>query len=595
MKKKAILALLCAMAVTAAGCSKGESKEEQLKEEVSVEKDMFSKRDSDATYDESQSIVITLDGETAVCDANAVNISGNKITLTEEGTYILRGTLEEGMLIVDAKDTDKLQVVLDNASITSSTSAALYVLEADKVFVTLAEGTENVLANGGAFEAIDDNNIDGAVFSKQDLTFNGTGNLLVESPADHGIVCKDDLVFTGGNYTVTSAGHGIDANDSLRYKEATLTVKAGKDGVHVENSDDVEKGFVYVESGELHLTAEGDGMDAGNTLQVLNGTVEILAGGGYENSTKTHSEGWGNFGGGMPGGFGGGRPGGGPGASRSSNQTEVSASSATEESTSMKGLKSTDDMSIHGGTIVVNAADDGLHSNASLTITGGILDIASGDDGIHAEDTLIVNDGEIQITESYEGLEALHIEVTGGKIQLMASDDGFNAAGGTDSSGMGGRDQMGGFGGPGGMSGNSDGTIVISGGDIYMQASGDGIDANGTLEITDGNIIVCGPASGDTTILDYDVSGSITGGTFIGTGSIFMAQTFSESTQGVFAVQCSCEGGSILTLTDSKGNEIVSYTPELDFTFICLSTPEMVSGESYTISVGGAEGTFEAQ
>lgn len=151
---------------------------------------------------------------------------------------MISGTLDDGMLVVDASDTAKVQLVFDGVQISSGTSAALYVLEADKVFLTLAEGTENALSNGGEFVAVDDNNIDGALFSKQDLTVNGAGSLTVTSPAGHGIVCKDDLVITGGVYIVYAAGHGIDVNDSIRIADAKLTVDAGKDGIHAENNDD---------------------------------------------------------------------------------------------------------------------------------------------------------------------------------------------------------------------------------------------------------------------------------------------------------------------------------------------------------------------
>lgn len=300
---------------------------------------------------------------------------------------------------------------------------------------------------------------------------------------------------------------------------------------------------------------------------------------------------------GGPGGHGGGQMPGQPGSSGMSMDSSASESDdSSEDSTSMKGLKSDSDMVINGGTFAINSADDAVHSNASLTIQGGTLEIASGDDGIHAEETLTVSAGTINITESYEGLEALHIAVSGGDIKLVASDDGFNAAGGTDSSGMGGRDQMGGgMGGPG-MSSSSNGTIKISGGNIYMNASGDGIDANGSLEISGGYTVVCGPTQGDTATLDYDTSAVITGGTFIGTGASGMAQTFSDNEQGVFAVTCgNCEAGTKILLEDASGKEMISYTPELSFGVVILSTPEMVSGESYTITVGDYDpGTFEA-
>lgn len=546
---------------------------------VQTDGEMFTERDSCPEYSEAESVIISLNGDSVGCDSAFVTVEGAKVLITGGGTYILRGTLSDGMIIVEAKDTDKLQLVLDGAHITSSTSAALYVKEADKVFVTLVG--ENTLTNGGSFTAIDDNNIDGAVFSKQDLTFNGSGSLKVSSPAGHGIVCKDDLVFTGGTYSVESAAHGLDANDSVRFRGADLTIDTGKDGIHAENSDDPTLGFVYISGGKLNIEAEGDGIDAGSFLQMEGGTVAILAGGGHENGESHSSGGWGDHMGGGPGGPGG------SGGMRPRSLTE-------EASTSMKGLKSGADLLINGGTVTLDSADDGLHANASAVVNGGTIGIASGDDGIHAEQTLAITNGDIDITRSYEGLEALNIHISGGDIDLVATDDGLNAAGGTDSSGTGGRDQM--FGRPGGMGGASNGSIIISGGDLNIQASGDGIDANGYLEIKGGNTIVCGPNMGDTATLDYDSYASITGGTFIGTGAAGMAQTFSANGQGVLAVSVG-QGQSVgvkITVSDKDGKELLSYTPELPFSVIIFSSPELISGESYHIAVGTQEGDLTA-
>ena len=559
--------------------------------------DMFTERDKKAEYDASKAVTIQLSGTSATASSDSVQIKGSKVIIKEEATYVISGSLN-GMLVVDAPDTAKLQLVLSGVDITSEASAALYILEADKVFVTLADGTTNTLANGGSFIAVDDNNIDGALFSKQDLTLNGSGSLTVTSTAGHGIVCKDDLVITGGTYVVNSASHGLDANDSVRIINAALTIDAGKDAIHCENSDDATKGFVYISSGSIKAEAEGDGIAASAYMQIEGGNIDLLVGGGSENGSKAHSD---NFGGFMGGGHGGGRPGS-MGFGNSQNTT------TEENSSSMKGLKSANSMLISGGTITVNSADDAIHSDVSLTINGGTFTIASGDDAIHAEDTLTVTAGKIDISESYEGLEALHIDVQGGDIKLVASDDGLNAAGGTDQSGTtGGRDGMfgggpGGMGGGrpggggfGGMSGNSNGSIKVSGGNLYINSSGDGMDANGTLEISGGYTVVVGPTQGDTATLDYDTSGIITGGTFIGTGASGMAQTFSDSKQGVVAVSVGNQSaGTQITLKDKNGNTVLEHTPELNFAVVILSSPELAKGETYTITVGSQSGDFEA-
>ncbi|MEE1154822.1 MAG: carbohydrate-binding domain-containing protein [Acutalibacteraceae bacterium] len=558
--------------------------------------DMFTERDFKTEYDESNAVTIKLNGASATASSDSVNISGSTITITEEATYIISGELTDGMLIINSPDTAKLQLVFNGVNITSKTSSALYILQADKVFLTLAENTTNTLANGGSFTAIDENNIDSALFSKQDLTMNGTGSLSVTSPAGHGIVCKDDLVITGGSYQVNSASHGFDVNDSVRVANATINIDAGKDSIHCENNDDTSKGFVYISSGNIKAEAEGDGISTGAYMQIEDGTIDLLVGGGSENGTKTHSDFFGGF-------MGGGRPGGMPPEDMQITETE-------EDSTSMKGLKATSNLVISGGNITVNSADDSIHSDTSLTINGGSFNIESGDDAIHAEETLTITDGKIDISESYEGLEALHIDIQGGDIKLKASDDGLNAAGGTDQSvTTGGRDgmfggerppEMGGHGGDpggpgGGMSTNSNGSIKISGGTLYINSSGDGVDANGTLEISGGHTTVTGPTQGDTATLDYDKTAVITGGTFIGTGSTMMAQSFSDSEQGVIAITVGNQlAETQIELKDSIGNTIVSHKPELDFAVVIISTPELVKGEKYSITVGYETSEFEA-
>ena len=548
--------------------------------------DMFTDRDTRAAYDEESAVRIELNGSSISASSDSVQINGTTAILTEEATYIVSGTLDDGMLVVNADEAAKLQIVLDNASITSSTSAALYVLEADKVFVTLAEGSQNALANGGSFVAIDDSDIDGAVYSKQDLTFNGSGALTVTSPAGHGIIGNDDLVLAGGTYTVTSASHGLNANDSVRITgETGLTLDAGKDGIHAENNDDASLGFVYISGGTFAIEAEGDGISAGAYLQITDGAYDLLAGGGSVNGESQSSTSWGGFRGGPM-------------------ETVSSAGETSESSTSMKGLKAVSSLVISGGAFTIDAADDAVHSNAGMTVSGGTFAIATGDDAFHADETLTVTGGVIDISESYEGLEALHLDIQGGEISLISRDDGLNAAGGTDGSAKepaeppempegGGRGGRGGMGG-GFSSASSGGSIAISGGTLTIQASGDGLDANGMIEITGGTTVVTGPTSGDTAVLDYDTSAAIAGGTFLGTGAAGMAQTFRSAEQGVIAERVNGEAGEEIVLADASGTALLTLSPALDFQFIVLSSPDLVSGETYTLTIGGTSTEVQA-
>ncbi len=613
MKKRIAIMLLGALLLT--GCTSEEPKlpavdqpeptrqstqQSTQAEPVSVDIDTeaaFTDADRNGSYDESKSALIRLSGSSVSCESDAVRIDGTTVTITDEGTYILTGTLDDGQIVVNAAKEDKTRLVLRNAHITSATSAPIYVLQADKVFLTLDPGTQNTLQNGGSFVAVDENNIDAVIFSKEDISLNGTGDLLISSPAGHGIVSKDELTVAGGNYTVNCASHGLAGKDSVCVAEANLQITAGKDGIHAENNDDAASGYVYVESGTFTISAEGDGISAASSMQIDDGSFTVTTGGGSKNASKQTSDNWGGFmGGGMGGGMGGrpGRPSGHGGGNFPGASTTVQTQ---EDSTSIKGIKAGGDLAINGGSFTMDCADDAVHSNSNVTLTGGSFCIATGDDGFHADETLSIQAGTIQITESYEGLEGLHVQVSGGDVVLVASDDGINAAGGTDQSGFGGNrgDMFGGRGGGmGGMQSGS-GSILISGGNLSLQASGDGIDANGTLEITGGYTVVCGPTQGDTATLDYDRSAVITGGTFIGTGASGMAQNFSDAQQGLIALRVgNCAAGTQILLTDSNGNTLIDHTPQLNFAVVILSCPEMVSGQEYTLTIGQMQEKIQA-
>lgn len=553
------------------------------------EEDLFTARDCRTTFEESQCTLLQLNGSSATVSGEGATVDDTCITISQEGSYLVRGSLDQGQILVKAPDSAKVHLIFDGVTIFSLSSSALGILSADKVFVTLLGS--NSLANGGSFDGLIDEKIDGTLYSKQDLTLNGSGSLLLQAPAGHGVVCKDDLVITGGSYQIAAASHGLDANDSIRIKNATLTIQAGKDGLHAENSEDATLGFVYLSSGTLNLTTEGDGISAGSFLQVAGGDVTVLAGGGYENGDKVSSNDYGNYPGGFPGGPGGGRPGG--GSIRSTIESD-------DAGMSMKGLKANSGILLSNGNFQIDSADDALHTNGTMQVCGGVYTIASGDDALHADTSLQVSGGRVTISTCYEGLEAQHILVSDGTISLIARDDGLNAAGGVDGSGTGGRDEYPNYGGgpggrPGGISGNSSGTVVISGGILSVQASGDGIDANGTLEISGGYTTVVGPTQGDTATLDYDVSARISGGVFIGTGAYTnMAQTFSSANQGVIAVRVGNQAAETKIVVATKdGEELLSFTPPLSYQLMILSSPELVSGQSYVVSVGAMSETLQ--
>ena len=570
---KRIIPLLLILAMLLSGCLNPPKDQENPESTTPSLNDDGMFTDDDKTEPTPEGTAITLNGNTASCDSKLVTISGSNVTIRGAGTYVISGTLTDGSIIVNAQKSDEVTLILYGATINCDENAPIQVHEAKKVKLTASKGTENTITNGGYFPTNTGTNIDGAVFSMQDLTINGSGKLNIVSPAAHGIVCKDNLVIAGSVCSIQSALHGVDVNDSLRFTDAALTIESGKDGIHVENSEDNSMGFLYISGGTVTVNSQGDGISASAYAQISGGTLNLTTGGGSQNGKDHGSQG-------MPG-----RP------------FRVAAQ-ATDD-VSSKGIKTGGNLTFTGGDLTINSADDAIHSNASAEIAGGSFTIATGDDAFHADTDLTISQGNILVTQSYEGLEAINVLVAGGSIKLTCQDDGINAAGGNDESGGGGMD--GGMipgrpGGPGqGAGGN--GSVTISGGELTIKSSGDGIDANGTLSITGGHTVVCGPTRGDTATLDYDKTGIISGGTFIGTGaSGMMAQTFSGSeNQGYLSVSVTTQKAeTTITLTDSQGNVVLTHQPELDFAVIILSCPQMKSGQIYTLSVGSLSQEFTA-
>lgn len=536
---------------------------------------MFTDRDKEVGYDENECTAIQLSDDGSSCDSQSVSIEGQTVTITEEGTYLLSGSLSDGSVVIYTDENMKVRLILNGVSINSSSSAAIYVKSADKVFITLAPDTENVLSNGGTYETVDDNNIDSAIFSKSDLTLNGSGSLKVTAKEGHGVVSKDDLVITGGTYNIEAASQGLSGKDSIRILDGDFTVTAGKDALHAENEDDKEKGFVYIAGGTFALAFSGDGISASGDMTLLDGTYTITAGGGSENGEDHQEEVPGGSGGpGEPGGMmpSGERPQGEPGEKpqgepdqKPQAESEASDESEASETTSTKGIKANGSLAISGGTYTIYAADDGFHSNSDIAISGGTLTIASGDDGIHADGQVTVSDGTIVISESYEGIEGSEkVLIAGGRITLTSDDDGLNSA-----------------------------VVEISGGHTEIDAEGDGIDSNGTFTVSGGETYVSGPAGDGDGALDYETDAVITGGILIAAGSSGMTVNFGEkSTQGSILLNTgSQKAGTDIVLTDASGTELLSWQSSKSYTSVVISCPEIVQGESYTIKAGTSETT----
>ena len=339
--------------------------------------DMFTKRDLAGTYDESEAVKITLSGKTAACNSSNVQIEDGVVTIKAAGVYVLSGTLTDGTIVVDAGDGDKVQLVLDGVSIMAADYAAIYAKNADKVFVTLAEGAGNSLTVSGDYVQTDDNNVDAVIFAKCDLTLNGTGSLTVKDNMGHGIVSKDDLVVTGGTYTIYSQDHCLNGKDSVRIADGTFNLSCDEDGIHAGN-DDQQDGYVYIEGGDINISVGDDALHAeglliitggdidvskscegveGDKILVTGGDIDVIssddgfnAAGGSSGSGDNH-DGFGDSSGSGDNhdGFGGG-----PGMGGVDMDADNDAY-----------------ILITGGTININANGDGIDSNGCIGITGG--------------------------------------------------------------------------------------------------------------------------------------------------------------------------------------------------------------------------------
>lgn len=231
---------------------------------------------------------ITLTGSGAAISGNGAYVNGSDVHIIYAGNYIVTGQLDNGSLIVDADRDDKIWIRMEQVRINCEDSAALLIEQAEKVFLTLADGTDNVFSSGTEYsqEAVSDG-IDGTIYSRDDLTINGNGTLTVTSGYQHAIVCNDDLVITGGQISLEAPQDGIHANDSARIADAAVTITAGDDGITVSNEENT--GYIYVESGNLTIPSCYEGLEA-SAVTIAGGTVDITSSDDGINASGNGSE-----------------------------------------------------------------------------------------------------------------------------------------------------------------------------------------------------------------------------------------------------------------------------------------------------------------
>lgn len=517
----------------------------------------YSSEDMDSSWDTDSATKIALNGSSAVINGSGASVSNSTVTINKAGTYVLSGTLSDGQIIIAAAEKDKVHLVLNGAKLTCTDNAPIYAKQADKVIVTLAEGTTNSVTDGSNYSlASGEDEPNAAIFSKSDLTINGSGTLDVDGNYKNGIVGKDDLVITGGTINVTAVNDGLRGRDSVAVKDGSLTIKAKGDGIQSNNDEDADKGWISLDGGTFNIVSQQDAVQAETILQINGGKYSLTTGGGSASvsSKKGNDMPWGN------------------------NDTEA----ADEDTASAKAIKGGSDVQIAAGDFTIDAADDAIHS-VNVTVKGGTFEISTGDDAVHADSNATIDAGTIKIAASYEGIEGANITINGGDIHLTASDDGINAAGGNDGSGQ----QQGGD----QFSSDGDYEVRITGGYLYMDAAGDGLDSNGSLYIDGGTIIVNGPTNNGNGPLDYNGTGEIIGGILVAAGSSGMAQapgtTSSQNSLLVYYTSTQA-AGTLVNLSDEDGNSLLTFAPSKTYQSIVISVPELKQGQTYTLSSGGS-------
>lgn len=517
-----------------------------------------------------------------VSNPSNLTISGANVTITASSEISVSGESTSGQLAVNVDKTaepeGKVVLNLEGLTLSNSSAAPIYV-EAigDEVQISAKNGTTNTISDGTSHTDTyvdsdgNTNTVNGAIFSRDDLKLKGKGTLIVNGNTEDGIVCKNDLKIWNGNITVNAADDGIRGNDSVRigdpdaadYSSLSVTVNtnngsSGGDGIKT-NSDEDGKGYVTINGGTVNIDSYADGIQAEQTFTMNGGELNITT---YQGSNFTGSASGGN------GGWGGGMG----GNDGNSNKTDISA----------KGIKavgvydeagttwqSGGDLIVNGGTITIDSSDDSLHCGGDMQLLGGSMTLATADDGAHSDHALTIGStgGDydapyVNITKSYEGIEGVDITQNSGTVMVTSSDDGYNAAGGADSSGnnnSGGWGQ-GSWGGPGGGS-SSDGsqTMTFNGGYAYVNAAGDGLDSNGNIYFNGGYVFVSQTGGGNGPLDCGDSNNSITysGGTVIAAGSSDMFETPSSYS---FLSTTSVSAGQTITFTDASGNVLATFT-----------------------------------
>ncbi len=649
LKEKILPVALCA-ALALSGCS-ANSHDSNSREEASSNKNTeasiiqvdtsaydldYSNRDSNSTYEESSATKVTF-ADSASVSGEGASASGSVVTISKAGTYVVSGTSSDAQINVSAGDDDKVQLVFAGVDMTCNSGPCLNIQSGDKVFVTLGQGTTNTLSDGSGFSVGDEDELDSTIYSKSDITFNGSGTLKINATAGHGIHSKDDLVVTGGVFEITSTKSGIIGKDCVKIKDGTFTVTSQTDCIKSTNSDDEGRGFVSIDGGTFNLKSTDKGIQSTKLIRLAGGNFTIES----EDDT-VHSDSAIQICGAKL------TLSAGDDAVHANDQLEVNAGEINVTKC-YEGLEAFE-ITISGGTTEIHATDDGVNA-AKSNSSSDVADDQNGDAVQNSEstdpgargtgadqqnppakpegdtqnnqnsgdqqngqqngqqggqqngqqgqppskpegDTNSNNGGQMTPPsgdmQNPEGEGDGGAQGNGGAPSGQPEGGQQGGPGGDQGAGQGRGDQGGGAAGPGASQGAS---VAITGGTLTVYvANGDGIDSNGSVLMTGGTVTLVGPSNNGNSALDFDGIGTINGGTFFAIGSSGMAQNFgSTSSQASVAANASGNAGDVVSVTDSSGNVIVSFTSNCAYSYVQASAANITEGQTYKILANGTE------
>ena len=592
--------------------------------------------------------IILNDDATAIKGSGAA-FENSKLTISAPGVYSVKGKLTDGQIYVNTTDDSaKVKLYFEGVDIYCSESAPVYVESAPReTQIILAQGSENKLSDNAdrtmtAEQADDKDFATAVIYSKDDLQLEGAGTLNIEANFNKGIFSRDDLQIRGGTLTITAADDGIRGKDSVEISGGTLNITSGGDGIRTSNE---EKGDINISGGDITVVSTLDSLQAVGSVAISGGTLRLQSGGGYKESLASQGNGEGTFGGFS---FGERRP----GEETTDNTTGVSAKGIKADgSIAVSGgtfrldclddaLHADENVALSGGLFRISTNDDGVHAGKTLAVAGGELLIEASYEGLEANE-IDLSGGTLDITAQDDGMNAASPDsqndmtffrgdpgaqasgeqpggnrpqrpdentaadaVPTGELAFdpqqnqgspnapaPSADDGRTTDGEQSQGSFGFRRQGGGnMGGRGGMDQADESCIItISGGSIKVNAGGDGLDSNGSIQMTGGTVLVLGPTNSGNSALDYAGSCVVSGGSLCALGAAGMAQGVSNGSIASLTLQMQLSAGDTVTVSDNGGNTLYQVKTEKQASHLVLADETLVSGHSYTVAVKGAD------